>query len=103
MTGLIPAAARQLDIACLFTVHSLHTTQAPLACIEDSRIDAASLWQDLYDQYLPFSCEETGHSNPLDFLVSGVFAARHVNPLGYRFLNRLLFIRRQRFMLAMMR
>ena len=41
MTGLIPAAARQMGIPCLFTIHNIHTVETLLDYIEDRGIDAA--------------------------------------------------------------
>jgi len=45
MTGLIPAVARQMGIACLFTLHSMQSSRATIAYIEDQSIDAAFFWQ----------------------------------------------------------
>ena len=82
MTGLIPAAARQYGIPCLFTVHKIHTVKSPLSYIEDIGIDAASFWQKLfYDRY-PISYEETRETNPADFLLSGIFASQLFNTVG---------------------
>ena len=48
MTGLIPAASRELGIPCLFTIHNIHTVKSFLSVIEDRGIDAAAFWQHLY-------------------------------------------------------
>ncbi|MBW2569377.1 MAG: glycogen/starch synthase [Deltaproteobacteria bacterium] len=90
MTGLIPAMARQLNIPCLFTIHNIHTVKAPLSYIEDRGIDAAYFWQNLYYENMAFEYEETRESNPVDFLVSGVFAAHFVNTVSPTFLMELV-------------
>jgi starch synthase/alpha-amylase len=90
MTGLVPAMARELGIPCLFTIHNIHTVKTTLAHIEDRGIDAAYFWHHLYytayaDQY------ETARDNiPVDFLVSGVFAAHFVNTVSQHFLNEIV-------------
>jgi starch synthase/alpha-amylase len=79
MTGLIPAAAKKIEIPCLFTVQKFDTARSLLACVEDRGIDAAGFWQNLfYDRY-PGSYEQTRDTNPLDLLLSGILAASHIN------------------------
>jgi starch synthase len=79
MTGLVPAMARRWRIPCLFTVQNLCTAKSTLSRIEDRGIDGASIWQQLfYDRY-PGNYEETRNTNPVDFLLSGIFAAHYVN------------------------
>ncbi|MDA3831974.1 MAG: glycogen/starch synthase, partial [Spirochaetales bacterium] len=90
MTGLIPAMARQLNIPCLFTIHNIHTVKSSLSYIEDRGIDAAYFWQNLYYENMAFEYEETRESNPVDFLVSGVFAAHFVNTVSPTFLMELV-------------
>ncbi len=90
MTGLIPAMARQLNIPCLFTIHNIHTVKSPLSYIEDRGIDAAYFWKNLYYENMASEYEETRESNPVDFLVSGVFAAHFVNTVSPTFLMELV-------------
>ena len=90
MTGLIPAMARQLNIPCLFTLHNIHTVKSPLSYIEDRGIDAAYFWQNLYYENMACEYEETRESNPVDFLVSGVFAAHFVNTVSPTFMTELV-------------
>ncbi len=90
MTGLIPAAARQMGIPCLFTIHNIHTVKALLASIEDRGIDAAYFWHHLYYEKMAEEYEATRESNPVDFLVSGVFAAHFVNTVSPTFLNEIV-------------
>jgi len=79
MTGLIPAAAKKIEIPCLFTVQKFDTARSILSYVEDIGIDAAGFWQNLfYDRY-PGSYEQTRDTNPLDLLLSGILAASHVN------------------------
>lgn len=89
MTGLIPAFARRLQIPCLFTVHNIHSVRETLARIEDSGIDAAEFWQHLYYQWPPASYSESRSSNPVDFMISGIFAAHFVNTVSRSFLSEL--------------
>jgi starch synthase/alpha-amylase len=86
VTGLIPAAARRLNIPCFFTVHDLYTVKAPLSYVEDIGIDGAAFWQHLFYERMPFSYQETRESNPVDFLVSGIYAAQYVNTMNPSFL-----------------
>lgn len=90
MTGLIPAMARQMGIPCLFTIHNIHTVKATLAHIEDRGIDAAYFWNHLYFAYPPYEYEESREDNPVDFLVSGVFAAHFVNTVSPTFLREIV-------------
>jgi starch synthase len=90
MTGLIPAAARQMGIPCLFTIHNIHTVKSPLAAIEDRGIDAAYFWHRLYYEQMATEYEETRENNPVDFLVSGVFAAHFVNTVSPTFLQEIV-------------
>jgi starch synthase/alpha-amylase len=86
MTGLIPAMSRQMGIPCLFTIHNIHTVESTLAHIEDRGIDAAYFWHHLYYDTPPFEYETCRDNNPVDFLVSGVFAAHFVNTVSPTFL-----------------
>ena len=90
MTGLIPAMARQQEIPCLFTIHNIHTVKRPLAYIEDRGIDAASFWQYLFYDHYPSGYEQIRESNPVDFLVSGVFSAHFVNTVSETFLKEIV-------------
>lgn len=90
MTGLIPAAGRRMDIPCLFTIHNLYTAKRPLSHIEDIGIDAAFFWPNLYYDRYPSSYEESRNSNPVDLLLSGVFAAHYVNTVSPTFLSEII-------------
>jgi len=86
MTGLIPAMSRRIRVPCLFTIHNIHTVKSTLAQIEDRGIDAAYFWHHLYYQGMAHDYESCRESNPVDFLVSGVFAAHFVNTVSPTFL-----------------
>jgi len=75
MTGLIPAIAMKWGIPCLFTVHRVQTARCLLSDVEDMGIDAAQFWQHLFFDRFPANYEETRDTNPVDFLLSGIFAA----------------------------
>ncbi len=90
MTGLIPAMARRLGIPCLFTIHNIHTVKALLSQIEDRGIDAAYFWHHLYYDQLAPEYEIARETIPVDFLVSGVFAAHFVNTVSPTFLQEIV-------------
>ena len=90
MTGLIPAMAREMGVPCLFTIHNIHTVKTTLAHIEDRGIDAAYFWQHLYYTEYADEYEKARESIPVDFLVSGVFAAHFVNTVSQRFLDEIV-------------
>ena len=79
MTGLIPALARVSGIPCIFSVQGLDTAKILLSDIEDMGIDAAAFWQYLFCDRFPANYEETRETNPIDFLLSGIFAANFVD------------------------
>ena len=79
MTGLIPAAARKFEFPCLFTVQKFDTARSLLSYVEDTGIDAAGFWENLFYERYPGSYEQTRDTNPLDLLLSGILAANHVN------------------------
>lgn len=87
MTGLVPAAARRLGVPSLFTVHNIHTHELMLSNIEESGIDAAEFWPNLFYSRIPLNYEESRALNPVDFLASGIFAAHFVNTVSQTFLN----------------
>ncbi len=86
MTGLIPGAARRMDIPSLFTVHNIHTHNLTLAQIEDNGIDAAGFWKYLYYNWPPYDYEGTRENNPVDLLASGIFGAHFINTVSPTFL-----------------
>ena len=90
MTGLIPAMAREMEIPCLFSIHNIHSVKIPLSHIEDMGIDGASFWHHLFFDQYPGSYEDARNRIPVDFLVSGVFAAHFVNTVSPTFLNEII-------------
>lgn len=90
MTGLIPAAARRLGIPCLFTVHNIHTQEVTLERIENSGIDAAEFWENLYYMRQPLNYEETRAANNVDMLASGIFSAHYINTVSPQFLREIV-------------
>jgi starch synthase/alpha-amylase len=90
MTGLIPALSREGSIPCLFTIHNIHTVKTSLSSIEDRGIDAAYFWHHLYYENMAFEYENIREFNPVDFLVSGVFAAHFVNTVSPTFLKEII-------------
>jgi starch synthase/alpha-amylase len=64
--------------------------KSTLAHIEDRGIDAAYFWQHLFFEHFSPSYEAAWETNPVDFLVSGVFAAHFVNTVSPRFLEEIV-------------
>lgn len=86
MTSLIPAMARRRGIKSLFTVHNIHTQQVPLSQIEETGIDAAEFWVNLYFAGAPVNYDHARAHVPVDLLTSGIFAAHFINTVSPRFL-----------------
>lgn len=87
MTGLIPAMARRRDIKSLFTIHNIHTRDVPLMRIEESGIDAAEFWRNLFFTGMPSNGYERARTDlSVDLLASGIFAAHFINTVSPRFL-----------------
>jgi starch synthase len=89
-TGLIPAFTRRLGIPCLFTMHSTHTYEMPLARVEQCGIDAAQFWQYLYFTRQPHSYQESRQGTLVEPLASAVFAAQYVNTVSPTFLHEIV-------------
>ena len=79
MVGLIPALAKRFEIPCIFTFQNFETSSILLSEIEDQGIDAAAFWQHLFYYRFPINYEETRETNPVDFLLSGIFAADYTS------------------------
>lgn len=90
MTGLVPAAARQLKIPALFSIHNIHTMEVLLTEIEDRGIDPSAFWQQLYFSRMPVSYDESRLANPVDLLVSGIFSASAVSVVSPGFLSEII-------------
>ena len=91
MTGLIPAMAKKAGIPSLFTIHNVHSFKSTLDSIEDRGIDASFFWDKLYYDYPPAGYQEAKTKKiPIDFLVSGVFAADFVNVVSPTFLEEIV-------------
>lgn len=86
MTALIPAMARRRGIKSLFTVHNIHTRQVSLSQVEETGIDAAEFWMNLYFSGAPTGYEHARGHVPVDLLTSGIFAAHFINTVSPRFL-----------------
>jgi starch synthase len=90
MTGLIPAASRQIGIPSVFTFYRLDSPHLLLATMEERGIDAAAFWQQLYYARMPLNYQETRDTNPADLLISGIFSAHMVQALSETFLRELM-------------
>ncbi len=86
MTALIPGMAKRRGIKSLFTVHNIHTRQVSLSQIEDTGIDAAEFWMNLYFSENPHSYDHARGHVPIDLLTSGIFASHFINTVSPRFL-----------------
>ena len=90
MTGLVPAMAKEAGIPCLFTIHNIYSMKSLISHIEDRGIDSAYFWKHLYYDRMAYDYEGTREANPVDFLVSGVFAAHFVNTVSPTFLREVI-------------
>ena len=86
MTALIPGMAKRRGIKSLFTVHNIHTRQVSLSQVEDTGIDAAEFWMNLYFSENPRSYDHARGHVPIDLLTSGIFASHFINTVSPRFL-----------------
>lgn len=86
MTALIPAMARRRGIKSLFTVHNIHTRQVMLQQAEETGIDAAEFWMNLYFTQNPGNYFNARSNVPVDLLTSGIFASHFINTVSPRFL-----------------
>jgi hypothetical protein len=83
MTGLIPAAAKEYEKPCLFTVQNAESAKSLLSDVEDRGIDAAAFWRRLFYDRFPGDYEDTRDTNPLDLLLSGILAAHYVETANF--------------------
>jgi len=83
MTGLIPAAAKEYEMPCLFTVQNAASARSLLSDVEDRGIDAAAFWRRLFYDRFPGDYENTRDTNPLDLLLSGILAAHYVETANF--------------------
>lgn len=86
MTALIPAMAKRRGIKSLFTVHNIHTSQVSLMQAEETGIDAAEFWMNLYFSENPGGYDHARSNVPVDLLTSGIFASHFINTVSPRFL-----------------
>ncbi len=86
MTALIPAMAKRRGIKSLFTVHNIHTRQVSLAQAEETGIDAAEFWMNLFFTENPGGYDHARGNVPVDLLTSGIFASHFINTVSPRFL-----------------
>ena len=86
MTALIPAMAKRRGIKSLFTVHNIHTRQVMLQQAEETGIDAAEFWMNLYFMQNPGNYFNARSNVPVDLLTSGIFASHFINTVSPRFL-----------------
>jgi ADP-glucose type glycogen/starch synthase len=90
MTGLIPGESRMLGIPSLFTFHNIHTHKVTLETIEDSGIDAAEFWSNLFYSWPPYNYEESRNCNPVDLLCSGIFSSHFINTVSPTFMKEIV-------------
>jgi hypothetical protein len=90
MTGLVPAVARSLGIASIFTLDGIETAPCTLAEMENRGIDPGDFWQKLYYAGYPGTYEQCRNDNPVDLMTSGVFCASWVHFFSAGLLGSLL-------------
>jgi ADP-glucose type glycogen/starch synthase len=87
MTALIPAMARRRGIKSLFTVHNIHSRDTNLREIEETGIDAAEFWMNLYYNNAPQNYYQARYDCGVELLASGIFAAHYINTVSPKFLQ----------------
>lgn len=90
MTALIPAMARRRGIKSLFTVHNIHSRDTTLAEIEETGIDAAEFWMNLYFDNAPSNYYQARYDCGVELLASGIFAAHYINTVSPKFLQEIV-------------
>jgi len=90
MTGLIPAAAKVRGLPSLFTVHNIYTDKDTLRNIEACGIDVSRFWHELYLEQHPDFVPNPWETVGVDFLLSGIKAASHVNTVSPSFLQEIV-------------
>lgn len=90
MTGLIPAAAKLHGIPSVFTVHNIHTDGNTLRNLELYGIDVGRFWKNLYLDGYPMPEGELWEKCRVNFLLSGIKAADHVNTVSPTFLQEIV-------------
>ena len=91
MTGLIPAMARRRGIKSLFTFHHIHSMDVPLKRVEETGIDAAEFWMNLFLTGTPSHGYEQARADlSVDLLTSGILGAHFVNTVSPRFLSEIV-------------
>ena len=90
MTALIPAMARRRGIKSLFTVHNIHSRETDLNQIEETGIDAAEFWMNLYFTKPPSNYFDARYDSRVELLASGIFAAHYINTVSPRFLQEIV-------------
>ncbi len=90
MTGLIPAAARARGLKSLFTVHNIFSGKRTLRALEADGIDVSRFHEKLYYEKHPDTVPNFWENDGVDFLLSGIHAADHVNTVSPTFLREIV-------------
>ena len=90
MTGIVPAAAREFGIRCLFTVHNIHTEKLTLDDIESTGLDARPFSNHFYYTKMPTGYDSDRYHNQVDCLATGIFASHYINTVSPSFLEEII-------------
>ncbi len=82
MCGLLPAAVKKLGIPTIFNFGRMETRMVSIGLIEEYGIDVAQFWDSLFYARMPLGYEESRDLNPIDMLLSGLWAATTINAIG---------------------
>jgi ADP-glucose type glycogen/starch synthase len=95
MTGLIPAAARNMRIRSLMTFHNVFTMHQQVSGLKKQSIDITPFWRHLIMMDRPGSTfnsfRRVVSRNPhVDFMNSGLYAADYINTVSRTFLKEMV-------------
>ncbi|MFP4111993.1 MAG: glycogen synthase [Candidatus Woesearchaeota archaeon] len=94
MTGLVPAAAKEMGVKSLMTFHNIFTQYMTPERLYDLGIDVEPYWSNLYFQehpdYREGTFEGNYYTNPVDLTTTGLHAADFINTVSPTFLKEIV-------------
>ena len=90
MTGLVPPAAAEKGIKCLFTLHNVFTEKETPLSVDRTGIDVRRFMDHLYFEQFPDESIGNWTFNRIDFSASGIHAADIVNTVSQTFLEEIV-------------
>ncbi|MBD3355444.1 glycosyltransferase [Candidatus Woesearchaeota archaeon] len=87
MTGLIPAAAKEMGIKSLFTLHNIFTEKEVMKNLHRSMIDVDRFKDYCWFENHPENGKNLWRENPVDFTATGIFASDFFNTVSPTYLE----------------